>query len=63
MSDFSKILWSDEMRVTLGWPDGPVDATVTDAELNFESEASKVMLGYFYGLEFLNIAFAFKLLS
>lgn len=46
-TDFSRVLWSDEMRVTL---DGPEDGSVKDRELHSDSDASKVEVGYWYEL-------------
>ncbi|KAA8596156.1 hypothetical protein FQN60_011447 [Etheostoma spectabile] len=39
---FSKVLWTDEMRVTLDGPDGgPVAGSLMGTELHFESDASR----------------------
>lgn len=46
-TDFSKVLWTDEMRVSL---DGPVAGSVKGRELHSDSDASKVEVGYWYGL-------------
>jgi len=51
-TDFSKVLWTDEMRVTLDGPDG----SVTGTELHFDSDASKVEVGYWYGLVLLKMS-------
>lgn len=44
-TDFSKVLWTDEMRVSL---DGPVAGSVKGRELQSDSDASKVK--YWFGL-------------
>jgi len=39
-TDFSKVLWTDEMRVTVDGPDGRACAgSVTGTELHLDSEA------------------------
>ena len=41
-TDLSMVSWTDELRVTLDGPDGPVTGT----ELHFHSDTSKVEVGY-----------------
>ncbi|KAL3966685.1 ATP-binding cassette, subfamily B (MDR/TAP), member 8 [Sarotherodon galilaeus] len=47
-TDFSKVLWTDEMRVGL---DGPVAGLVKGRELQSDSDASKVEVEYWFGLD------------
>lgn len=50
-TDFSKVLWTDEMRVSLdGQMDGPVAVSVKGRELQSDSDASKVEVEYWFGL-------------
>lgn len=46
-TDFSKVLWTDEMRVRM---DGPVAGLVKGRELQSDSDASKVEVEYWFGL-------------
>lgn len=56
-TDFSKVLWTDEMRVTLDGPDGWAHGWISNwTELHFESDASKVEVGYWYGLVLLKMS-------
>ena len=51
-TDFSWVLWTDEMRVTLHGPDGWARGWISNGHRghHFESGASKVEEGYWYGL-------------
>lgn len=41
--------------------DGPVAASVTGTELHFDSDASKVEVGFFYRLVLLKMSYPFEL--
>ena len=49
LTDFSKVLWTDEMRVTLDG-DGPGIGSLIDTGYHFKSGTSKVEEGYWYEL-------------
>lgn len=53
---FSKVLWTDEMRVSLDGPDGWASVSVMGTELHVDSDDSKVEVGHWYGLLLLKMS-------